>query len=229
MLTLTSAFRIDTDECFPADSSSDSEIDLLAAPSKRPSSSAPQYQTAPLSTPTSISLAPKALKSKLPSSSDTDAEPDLLAPLTPVPSWVSRAEVEPTRPDPGHVTPAAVPAPTSTPTSAPARPLDPEQDAELTARPAFAPSEAQKGIGPLVLDERAGVQVPATINRFLRDYQREGEYSEVSGYLPRMVVDAFLPTSRHTIFLRTIQGGSGRSSWWVLFFPLSYPSFSSTG
>ncbi|EJU00345.1 hypothetical protein DACRYDRAFT_23259 [Dacryopinax primogenitus] len=41
-------------------------------------------------------------------------------------------------------------------------------------RPAFLPTSAQSTIGALLLDPETGTQVPASINRFLRDYQRDG-------------------------------------------------------
>ncbi|PWN22284.1 hypothetical protein BCV69DRAFT_281288 [Microstroma glucosiphilum] len=46
--------------------------------------------------------------------------------------------------------------------------------AERDARPCFACTEEQAEIGPLILDSEACIKVPASINRFLRDYQREG-------------------------------------------------------
>ncbi|KZO97555.1 hypothetical protein CALVIDRAFT_72920 [Calocera viscosa TUFC12733] len=41
-------------------------------------------------------------------------------------------------------------------------------------RPDFVPTDAQANTGPLLLDPPTGTQVPASINRFLREYQRDG-------------------------------------------------------
>ena len=48
------------------------------------------------------------------------------------------------------------------------------QSEPLETRPNFRPGPTQKHLGPLVLDQRKHIQVPSPINRFLRDYQREG-------------------------------------------------------
>lgn len=44
----------------------------------------------------------------------------------------------------------------------------------LKPRPGFPLAPGQQDQGPLVLDEKTKMQVPATINTYLRDYQREG-------------------------------------------------------
>ncbi|KAJ7041189.1 P-loop containing nucleoside triphosphate hydrolase protein [Mycena alexandri] len=60
---------------------------------------------------------------------------------------------------------------------------DPDSDFELPVkpipkedrpRPGFALLPGQKPLGPMVLDAKQGIQVPAAINTYLRDYQREG-------------------------------------------------------
>ncbi|KAJ7778517.1 P-loop containing nucleoside triphosphate hydrolase protein [Mycena metata] len=60
---------------------------------------------------------------------------------------------------------------------------DPDSDFELPVklipkedrpRPGFALLPDQKPLGPMVLDAKQGIQVPAAINTYLRDYQREG-------------------------------------------------------
>ncbi|KAF5345800.1 hypothetical protein D9756_010881 [Leucocoprinus leucothites] len=45
---------------------------------------------------------------------------------------------------------------------------------DLKPRPGFPLAPEQQRLGPLVLDEETKTQVPATINTYLRDYQREG-------------------------------------------------------
>ncbi|KAJ3572782.1 hypothetical protein NP233_g2852 [Leucocoprinus birnbaumii] len=45
---------------------------------------------------------------------------------------------------------------------------------QLQPRPGFPLAPEQQRHGPLVLDEGTKIQVPATINTYLRDYQREG-------------------------------------------------------
>ncbi|KAJ6542692.1 P-loop containing nucleoside triphosphate hydrolase protein [Mycena capillaripes] len=45
---------------------------------------------------------------------------------------------------------------------------------ELKPRPGFPLGADQSPLGPMVLDAKQGIQVPATINTYLRDYQREG-------------------------------------------------------
>ena len=45
---------------------------------------------------------------------------------------------------------------------------------DLEPRPGFPSGPEQQYLGPLVLDEGTKIQVPAPINTFLRDYQREG-------------------------------------------------------
>ncbi|TDL26985.1 hypothetical protein BD410DRAFT_836072 [Rickenella mellea] len=44
----------------------------------------------------------------------------------------------------------------------------------LNPKPGFVRTSSQKLLGPLVLDKDDGVMVPASINTFLREYQREG-------------------------------------------------------
>lgn len=51
---------------------------------------------------------------------------------------------------------------------------DPAPVIEQDSRPPFACSREQSQIGPLDLDVEAAIKVPASINRFLREYQREG-------------------------------------------------------
>ncbi|KAF8130291.1 hypothetical protein EV363DRAFT_1399462 [Boletus edulis] len=41
-------------------------------------------------------------------------------------------------------------------------------------RPGFPLCECQKYLGPLVLNREKGIMVPAAINTYLREYQREG-------------------------------------------------------
>ena len=48
------------------------------------------------------------------------------------------------------------------------------QNEPLETRPTFRLGPSQKHLGPLVLDQRKHIQVPSTINTFLRDYQRDG-------------------------------------------------------
>ncbi|KAF7373355.1 DNA excision repair protein ERCC-6-like 2 [Mycena sanguinolenta] len=45
--------------------------------------------------------------------------------------------------------------------------------ADLRPRPGF-PIPASQLLGPMILDEKEGIQVPAAINTYLRDYQRDG-------------------------------------------------------
>lgn len=45
---------------------------------------------------------------------------------------------------------------------------------EKGPRPGFPLPPGQKHLGPLVLDKGQKIQVPAPINTYLRDYQREG-------------------------------------------------------
>jgi len=42
------------------------------------------------------------------------------------------------------------------------------------SKPGFPLSPEQRPLGPLVLDAEKKIQVPAAINTYLRDYQREG-------------------------------------------------------
>ncbi|KAJ8516205.1 hypothetical protein ONZ45_g6480 [Pleurotus djamor] len=49
--------------------------------------------------------------------------------------------------------------------------LSPEK---LKARPNFPIPEGQERLESMILDEEAGIQVPASINTFLREYQRDG-------------------------------------------------------
>ncbi|KAG9311072.1 P-loop containing nucleoside triphosphate hydrolase protein [Chiua virens] len=44
----------------------------------------------------------------------------------------------------------------------------------FTPRPAFPLREDQKYLGPLVLNREKGIMIPAAINTYLREYQREG-------------------------------------------------------
>jgi hypothetical protein len=44
----------------------------------------------------------------------------------------------------------------------------------LRPRPGFSMAPGQQDQGPLALDEKRKIQVPAAINTYLRDYQREG-------------------------------------------------------
>lgn len=48
------------------------------------------------------------------------------------------------------------------------------QSEPLETRPNFRPGPAQQHLGPLILDQRKHIQVPSAINKFLRDYQRDG-------------------------------------------------------
>ncbi|KAF8183787.1 P-loop containing nucleoside triphosphate hydrolase protein [Mycena galopus ATCC 62051] len=45
---------------------------------------------------------------------------------------------------------------------------------DLCPRPGFPLNATQSLLGPLVLDAKQGIQVPAAINTYLRDYQRDG-------------------------------------------------------
>ena len=55
---------------------------------------------------------------------------------------------------------------------------EPESDADeehrYETRPAFVKKPDQPPLGPMVLDARHRIQVPGSINTFLRDYQRDG-------------------------------------------------------
>lgn len=50
----------------------------------------------------------------------------------------------------------------------------PSQSEPLETRPGFRLGPTQRQLGPLPLDQRKHIQVPFTINTFLRDYQRDG-------------------------------------------------------
>ncbi len=59
----------------------------------------------------------------------------------------------------------------------------------MKPRPGFPLKDNQKALGPLVIDEKAGLKIPGPINTYLRDYQRDGvrffysKYSEGRGGL----------------------------------------------
>ncbi|KAJ7468628.1 P-loop containing nucleoside triphosphate hydrolase protein [Mycena latifolia] len=81
-------------------------------------------------------------------------------------------------------------------------------------RPGFPLSLDQKELGPMVLDEEQGIEVPGPINTYLRDYQREGvrffweRYNEGRGALLGDDMGG-LKTIQVISFLSAIMGKTG--------------------
>ncbi|KAK0463087.1 RAD26-like SNF2 family DNA-dependent ATPase [Desarmillaria tabescens] len=67
----------------------------------------------------------------------------------------------------------------------------------LKPRPGFPLASGQKPLGPLVLDEAKGIKVPASINTYLREYQRDGKTIQVISFLAAIMRKDGVVTDKH--------------------------------
>lgn len=146
----------------PCESDSEEELVMLSIPQKKPPS-VPQI---------SLSIASVLELSEVEDEEVSSSDEEVInLGFTPVASESSRKRPE-------LITSKAVDTTASSQTALPrqSEPPLPSQAVYVipdnTCRPTFAISPDQMKIGPLHLD--SGVKVPAAINRFLREYQREG-------------------------------------------------------
>ncbi|KAK7055149.1 DNA excision repair protein ERCC-6-like 2 [Favolaschia claudopus] len=140
----------------------DSCDDLLAALKPKPSSEKPSKPSAD-SDVTESDSSPELMFPQKPSSSKAPAKPLQTPNLDPDSETESDSEFEPF--------PLLPNKPNSSPS---ARRNDAYPPKELAPKPGFPVLHDQPLLGPVLLDAAHGIQVPAAINQFLRDYQRDG-------------------------------------------------------
>jgi SNF2 family DNA or RNA helicase len=211
-------------------SDSEEEVIMLSLPQKREALALPSLHDTALKDASRyipIKMPLQVNRAFPPKKEDSDSSDEEVISLSFAPRPTGQVKIENEREKSPTV--LAVPTPSAVPTASNSESISSEVKTGANAseqsgyllipdgysRPAFPLLPSQLNIGPLILDSR--VQVPAAINRFLRDYQREGiqfffkSYKEGRGGL--LGDDMGLGKTIQVIgFLSAIMGKSGTES-----------------